>query len=146
MNTPAVPPADMEADGPGVVERIGFQAEQIVQEFGWDSDVDDDFRFAVEDVVGSDLEDEDYTGETDAVILWFRAGDGDLTDSLITLVGVLQEGGFVVALTPKDRDDGAVDPAEIDEASATAGLHTAGAFHASKTWRATKLVAPRGRL
>src|SRR5690606_727613 len=100
-------------------------------EFGWESDVDDDLRFAVEDVVGSDLEDEDYTGETDAVILWFRAGDGDLTDSLINLVGVLQEGAFVVALTPKDRDHGAVDPAEIDEAAATAGLHTAGAFHAS---------------
>lgn len=145
MNSPAVPPADTGSDGPGAVERLGFLTEQIVQEFGWDSDVDDDFRFAVEDVVGSDLEDEDYTGETDAVVLWFRSGDGDLTDSLINLVGVLPEGGFVVALTPKDRDHGAVDPTEIDEASATAGLHTAGAYHASTEWRATKLVAPKGR-
>ena len=36
-------------------------------------------------------------------------------------------------------------PAEIDEASTTAGLHTAGAFNASPHWRATKLVAPKTR-
>lgn len=150
MNTPAAPAADPGsadpgADGTGTLGRLGFAAEQIVQEFGWDDDVDDEFRFAVEDAVGSDLEDEDYTGETDAVLLWWRSGDGDLTDALVDLVGVLQEGGFVVVLTPKDRDDGAVDPTEIDEAASTAGLHAAGAFHASSAWRASKLVAPKGR-
>lgn len=126
--------------------RLGFAAEQIVQEFGWDEDVDDDLRFAVEDVIGSDLEDEDYTGEADAVVFWWRADDGDLTDALVDLVGVLGEGGFVLVLTPKDRAKGAVDPAEIEEAAATAGLHTGGAFHASPHWRATKLGAPKGRL
>ncbi|KGN34577.1 hypothetical protein N802_00315 [Knoellia sinensis KCTC 19936] len=145
MNTPAPPSADSGSDGSGTVERLGFAAEQIVQEFGWDEDVDNDFRFAVEDLIGSELEDEDYTGETDAVVFWWRADDGDLTDALINLVGVVEEGGFVVALTPKDRDAGAVDPAEIDEASGTAGLHTAGAFNASPSWRATKLVTPKGR-
>ena len=155
MNTPAAPAAgtgsvdpasaDPGSDDPGTVGRLGFVAEQIVQEFGGDGDVDDDFRFAVEDVIGSDLEDEDYTGETDAALLWWRSGDGDLTDALVDLVGVLQEGGFAVVLTPKDRDGGAVDPAEIDEAAGTAGLHTAGAFHASPRWRASKLVAPKGR-
>ncbi|KGN38999.1 DUF3052 domain-containing protein [Knoellia subterranea] len=145
MNTAAPPPADTGPDGSGAVERLGFAAEQIVQEFGWDEDVDDDFRFAVEDVVGADLEDEDYTGEADAALLWWRADDGDLTDALINLVGVLPEGGFVIVLTPKDRTAGAVDPAEIDEAAATTGLHTAGAFHASPRWRATKLGTPKGR-
>ena len=145
MNTPAPPPADPGAEGPAGVERLGFAAEQIVQEFGWAEDVDDDFRFAIEDVIGSDLEDEDYTGETDAVLLWWRSDDGDLTDALVDLVGVLGEGGFVLVLTPKDRAKGAVDPAEIDEAATTAGLHTAGAFNASPTWRATKLVAPKTR-
>lgn len=146
MNTPAPPPADPGPDGSGAVERLGFAAEQTVQEFGWNDDVDDDFRFAIEDVVGSDLEDEDYTGEADSVVFWWRADDGDLTDALVDLVGVLAEGGFVVVLTPKDRENGAVDPAEIDEAAATAGLHTTGAFHASPRWRATKLGAPKGRL
>lgn len=145
MNTPAPPPADPGAEGPAGVGRLGFAAEQIVQEFGWAEDVDDDFRFAVEDVIGSDLEDEDYTGETDAVLLWWRSDDGDLTDALVDLVVVLGEAGFVLALTPKDRGGGAVDPAEIDEAATTAGLHTAGAFNASPSWRATKLVAPRTR-
>ena len=145
MNTPAAPAAEPGPDGSGTVGRLGFVAEQTVQELGWDEDVDDDFRFAVEDVTGADLEDEDYTGETDAVLLWWRSGDGDLTDALVDLVGVLQEGGFVVALTPKNRDNGAVDPSEIDEAAGTAGLHSAGAFHASPDWRATKLVAPKGR-
>ncbi len=146
MNTAAPPPAEAGPDGSGAVERLGFAAEQIVQEFGWDDDVDDDFRFAVEDVIGSDLEDEDYTGEADAVVFWWRADDGDLTDALVDLVGVLAEGGFVVALTPKDAKDGAVDAAEIDEAAATAGLHSGGAFHASPHWRAIKLGAPKGRL
>lgn len=145
MNTPAPPPADPSAEGPAGVERLGFAPEQTVQEFGWAEDVDDDFRFAVEDVIGSDLEDEDYTGETDAVLLWWRADDGDLTDALVDLVVVLGEAGFVLVLTPKDRNGGAVDPAEIDEASTTAGLHTAGAFNASPRWRASKLVAPRTR-
>lgn len=144
MNAPA-PPADNGGDLPDVVARLGFAAEQIVQEVGWDDDVDNDVRFAVEDIVGSDLEDEDYTGEVDAVVLWWRDEDGDLTDALITLVGVLGDGGFVVALTPKDADAGAVDAAELDEAATTAGLHTAGAFPLSPTWRATKLVATKAR-
>lgn len=145
MNTPAPPPADPGAEGPAGVERLGFAAEQTVQEYGWAEDVDDTFRFAVEDVVGSDLEDEDYTGETNAMLLWWRADDGDLTDALVDLVVALGESGFILALTPKGRDDGAVDPAEIDEAATTAGLHTAGAFSASPRWRATKLVAPKTR-
>lgn len=145
MNTPAAPPAEPATEGPAGVGRLGFTAEQIVQEFGWGEDVDDDFRFAVEDVIGSDLEDEDYTGETDAVLLWWRSDDGDLTDALVDLVVALGKDGFVLALTPKDRNGGAVDPAEIDEAATTAGLHTAGAFNASPRWRATKLVAPRSR-
>ncbi|MEO6020808.1 MAG: DUF3052 domain-containing protein [Knoellia sp.] len=146
MNTPAPLRDDSGPEGSGAVERLGFAAKQIVQEFGWDEDVDNDLRFAVEDVIGSELEDEDYTGEADAVVFWWRADDGDLTDALVDLVGVLPEGGFVVTLTPKDAKSGAVDPAEIEEAAATAGLHTGGAFHASPTWRAIKLGAPKGRL
>ena len=73
----------------------------MVQEFGYDSDVDDEFRYAVEDHCGSEIEDEDYTGGADAVLLWFRDGDGDLGDALVDMVGVLDDGGFVVLLTPK---------------------------------------------
>ncbi len=69
------------------VDKLGFGAGQVVQEFGYDGDVDDDFRFAIEDACGSELEDEDYTGEVDAVLLWWRADDGDLTDALVDTVG-----------------------------------------------------------
>ena len=103
MNTPAPPPVDPGANGSGAVERLGFARDQVVQEFGYDSDVADDFRFAVEDACGGEIEDEDYTGGADAVLLWWRDGDGDLGDALVDMVGVLDDGGFVVLLTPEGR-------------------------------------------
>jgi hypothetical protein len=142
VNTPAPPPADPGSSGAGVVERLGFARDHVVQEFGYDADVDDDFRFAVEDVCGAEMEDDDYTGAADAVLLWFRQDDGDLGDALVDMVGVLGDGGFVVLLTPKNGG-GEVDPSDIDEAAVTAGLHLAGTFNASAGWRAHKLVAPR---
>jgi hypothetical protein len=142
VNTPAPPPVDPGPNGAGAVERLGFARDNVVQEFGYDRDVDDAFRFAVEDVCGAELEDDDYTGVADAVLLWFRADDGDLGDALVDMVGVLEEGGFVVLLTPKTEGD-EVDPSDIDEASVTAGLHLAGTFNASPEWRAHKLVAPK---
>lgn len=142
MNTPAPPPVDPGSSGAGVVERLGFARDHVVQEFGYDADVDDDFRFAVEDVCGAEMEDDDYTGAADAVLLWFRQDDGDLGDALVDMVGVLGDGGFVVLLTPKNGG-GEVDPSDIDEAAVTAGLHLAGTFNASSGWRAHKLVAPR---
>ena len=114
----------------------------MVQEFGYDSDVDDTFRTAVEEVCGAEMEDDEYTGVADAVLLWFREEDGDLGDALVDMVGVLEEVGFVVLLTPRG-DDGEIDPSEIDEAAVTAGLHLAGTFNASPVWRANKLVAPK---
>ena len=141
MNTP-VPPVDPGSAGPGVVDRIGFVKEQVVQEFGYDSDVDEAFRAAVEDVCGGPIEDDEYTGAADAVLLWFRPEDGDLGDALVDMVGVLEEGGFVVLLTP--RGDSEVDPSDIDEAAVVTGLHLSGTFNAAEGWRANKLVAPKG--
>jgi hypothetical protein len=142
VNTPAPPPVDPGPNGSTAVQRLGLTRDQVVQEFGYDSDVDDEFRFAVEDLCGAEMEDEDYTGGADAVLLWFRDGDGDLGDALVDMVGVLDDGGFVVLLTPKaTRDE--VDASDIDEAAVTAGLHPAGTFNASAQWRAHKLVAPK---
>ncbi len=142
MNTPAPPPVDPGSNGVGAVDRLGFARNHVVQEFGYDADVDDDFRFAVEDACGAELEDDDYTGAADAVLLWFREDDGDLGDALVDMVGVLDDGGFVVLLTPKNNG-GEVDPSDIDEAAVTAGLHLAGTFNASPAWRAHKLVSPK---
>lgn len=145
VNTPAPPPVDPGSTGSGAAQRLGFAPDQVVQEFGYDDDVDDDFRFAVEDVCGGEIEDDDYTGAADAVLLWWRDGDGDLGDALVDMVGVLEDGGFVVLLTPKASGD-EVDASEIEEASVTAGLHAAGTFNPSTDWRAHKLVAPRSKV
>ncbi|MGB7818980.1 MAG: DUF3052 domain-containing protein [Ornithinibacter sp.] len=142
MNSPSPSPADPGPAGVGAAELLGFAAEQVIQEFGYDTDVDDDFRFAVEDLTGAELEDEDFTGASDAVLLWFRAGDGDLVDALVDMVGVLDDGGFVVLLTPKGAS-GQVEASEVDEGALTAGLHTGGSFTVGEDWRAHKLVAPR---
>lgn len=125
------------------MERLGFAGGMVVQEFGYDEDVADAFRFAVEDACGSELEDEDYTGPADAVLLWWRDGDGDLTDVLVDMVTVLDDGGFVVLLTP--RGAGEVDASEVDEAAETAGLHSSGACTLDEDWRAVRLVSPKSR-
>lgn len=126
------------------VEKLGFTTGQIVQEYGWDDDVDEDLRAAVQDVIGEELEDEDYTGVVDAVILWWRDGDGDLTDALVDTLGTLAEGSSIVLLTPRPGQEEEVDPSEVDEAATTAGLHTSGSVMCSDAWVATRLAAPKG--
>lgn len=125
------------------VSRLGITEGQVVQEFGYDSDVDDDFRFALEDLVGSELEDEDYGDVADAVLIWWRDDDGDLVDAVVDGLTNLAEGGSIVVLTPKSGRAGHVDASDIEEAATTAGLHTSGAVNACEDWTATRLVAPK---
>ncbi len=125
--------------------KLGFGAKQVVQELGWDSDVDDELRFAIEDLTTVDLEDEDYADVADAVVVWFRDGDDDLVDSLVDALTNLADGGFVVLLTPKAGRPDHVDPSDIEESAKTAGLHTAGAANVSPEWGAVRLVSPKGQ-
>lgn len=126
------------------VSKLGFEHDQIVQEYGWDDDVDEGLRVAIEGVVGEELEDEDYTGVVDAVIMWWRDDDGDLTDALVDTLGTLAEGSSIVLLTPRPGQEGEVDPSEVDEAASTAGLHTSGNVMCSEDWVATRLAARKG--
>ncbi|HEV7195002.1 MAG TPA: DUF3052 domain-containing protein [Pedococcus sp.] len=123
--------------------RLGFATGQVIQEFGYDVDVDDDLRFAIEDLTTTDLEDEDYGDVADAVLIWWRADDGDLVDAVVDGLTNLAEGGFIVVLTPKATRAGHVEPSDIEEAATTAGLHTSGAVNAGEHWTATRLVAPK---
>ena len=71
------------ADAPSsssLSEVLNFTSGQIVQEIGYDDDVDLELRDAIEDLIGGELEDEDTQEIVDAVVLWWREGDGDLTD------------------------------------------------------------------
>lgn len=138
MGATADPDADVAA-----VAKLGFKPGQLVQEFGWDEQVDDDFRVAVEELVGSELLDEDADDVADVVLCWFREGDGDLVDALVDSITNLAEGGIVWLLTPKKGRPGHVQAGEIDEAAPTAGLHATTSVSASGNWAGTRMTTPK---
>ena len=115
----------------------------VVQELGWDEDVDDDLRASIEEVVGAEMVDGDYGDVVDTVVLWWREDDGDLVDSLVDSLSDLAEGGAILLLTPKVGRPGYVDASDIAEAAPIAGLATTTTQSASPDWAATKLVTPR---
>ncbi len=122
--------------------RLGFQSEQVVQEIGYDDDVDQEFRDAVEGHV-TELVDEDYDDVADAVLLWFREDDGDLTDALVDATELVEDGALILLVTPKTGKDGFVEASDISEAAETAGLSLAKGLPVGKEWTATKLGTPK---
>ncbi|MGH3498314.1 MAG: DUF3052 domain-containing protein [Nocardioidaceae bacterium] len=133
-----------DADDRGPLARLGFRPDMVVQELGWDDDVDDHLRAAVEDAIGSQLVDGDHGDVVDAVVLWWRDGDGDLVDALVDALTDLVEGGAIWLLTPKVGRAGYVDAADVAEAAPVAGLATTTSVPATDDWTATKLVTPKG--
>jgi hypothetical protein len=115
----------------------------VIQELGWDNDTDDSLRVAIEDTVDGDLVDTDYGNVVDAVLLWWRAEDGDLVDGLVDALTDLVGGGAIWLLTPKVGRPNAVAPADIAEAAPIAGLSQTTTAAVSKDWSATRLVAPK---
>jgi hypothetical protein len=134
-----------QTDGPvmGPAERLGFKPGMVIQELGWDTDSDDDLRVAIEDTVDADLVDTDYGNVVDAVIVWWRAEDGDLVDGLVDALTDLVGGGVIWLLTPKVGRPNSVDPSDIAEAAPIAGLSQTTTAAVSKEWSATRLVAPK---
>jgi hypothetical protein len=127
-----------------VAGNLGFKDGDLVQELGYDDDVDFLLRDGIEDLIGSEMFDEEDHDVVDAVIFWWRQDDGDLVDALVDSLTTLDEGGIVWILTPKSGRDGYVPPAEIQEAAPTAGLHVTTTAGVSNDWAATRLV-PRKR-
>ena len=127
----------------GLVTRLGLQQGNVVQEFGWDDDVDEAVRVAIEDVVDSELLDEDSDDVADAVVLWWRDDDGDLVDALVDSLSSLDDGGVVWLLTPKVGRAGHVEPGDIGDAAPTAGLHQTSSVSAAPEWSGTRLVTRR---
>ncbi|WP_040733214.1 DUF3052 domain-containing protein [Nocardia tenerifensis] len=130
------------ADAQNYAQKLGITHGLVVQELGWDEDVDDDLRADVEESIGSDLVDEDSDEVVDVVLLWWRDGDGDLVDALMDAIGPLADDGFVWVLTPKTGHPGHVEPSEIAESAPTAGLTQTSAISLG-TWAGSRLVQPK---
>lgn len=130
--------------GPAEGNRFGFRTGQVVQELGYDDDVDFDVREEIEEAIGAELADEDYGDVTDGAVIWWRDDDGDLVDALVDAQTLLDDGGLIWVLTPKAGRDGHIGPGEIEEAATTAGLHTTSSVALGADWSGTRLGA-RGR-
>lgn len=125
--------------------RLGMSPGDTVGEVGYDEDVDHELRDAVQDVIDSDLLDEDTDEVLDAVLFWWRESDGDLTDALVDNISLLADSGVIWLLTPKTGRDGYVEPSDIAEATATAGLSqtTSVPSGSGSGWMITRLVRPK---
>lgn len=122
---------------------LGLAPALVVQELGWDSDVDETFRNDVMDTVEGDLVEE--TDEAvDVVLLWWRSDDGDVVDGLFDALRDLSNGGVLWLLTPKVGRPGHVSSADLQEGAVTAGLALTTSVSVSKSWSCHKLVRPKG--
>ena len=134
-------------DAPGQLEaavaRLNLTTDSLVGEYGYDDDVDFDLRDAIEEQIGTDLLDENSDDVLDAVVLWWREDDGDLTDALINAVPPLAPGGVIWLATPKTGQHGYVEPSEIAEATRTAGLAQTTSVNGGPGWMLARLARPR---
>lgn len=124
---------------------LGLESGHLVMEINAWEDSDDSIRTAFVDATGESLLDEDNDEVVDAVLLWWRDDDGDLFDALVDALTPLTDSGTIWLLTPKQGHDGHVEPVDIAEAAATAGLQQTSTINAGPTWQGTRLVAARQR-
>jgi hypothetical protein len=126
-----------------VSDKLGLSRGLVIQELGWDEDVDDDVRIMIEDAIDGELIEEAMEA-VDLVLLWWRDGDGDLVDGLFDALTDLTDAGYIWLMTPKVGRAGYVDAADVAEGAVTAGLALTNSVQVSSDWMATKLVRPRG--
>ena len=123
------------------VDRLGLVKGELILEVGYDGDCDDALRHAIEAKIDGKLQSGELDEVVDAVILWWRDGDGDLVDDLVDALTYLSENGPIWLLTPKVGIEGHVEASEIQDSAPTAGLTQTVSFLISQNWTATKLVA-----
>jgi hypothetical protein len=120
---------------------MGFSPGELILEVGYDRDCDDQLRRAIVEKTGSEPVSGHVDEVVDAVVLWWREGDGDLVDDLVDALTYLSEKGPIWLLTPKVGIAGHVEPSDIQDGAPTAGLTQTVSFLAGTNWTATKLVA-----
>lgn len=119
---------------------MGFEKGQLVLEVGRDADCDENLRNEISALTGNKIIENETNEVVDAVLIWFRDEDGDLTDELVDALAYLSESGPIWVLTPKVGRDGHVEPSEIQDAANTAGLSQTSTIAVAPNWTATKIV------
>lgn len=114
----------------------------VVQELGWDEDIDFEFRNGLEDALGEEFLMEEDQEPVDAVLLWWREDDGDiseLTDALTDATTNLDENAPIWLLIPRASRPGHVSPMDVSESAHVAGFRTTITAGVSEDWLATRL-------
>ena len=125
--------------------RMGFEKGQLVLEVGHGPDSDEDLRKQITELIGEPLIEDTTSEVVDAVLIWFREDDGDLTDELVDALTFLSETGPIWVLTPNVGREGHVEPSDIQDAANTAGLSQTSTIAVAPNWSATKIVHRKGR-
>jgi hypothetical protein len=120
---------------------MGLAKDDLVLEVGRDSDCDSTLRDQLMVITGTQFLEGSTSEVVDAVIIWWRDGDGDLVDELMDGLTYLSETGPIWVLTPKVGRDGHVEPSDIQDAAPIAGLSVTSTIALAKDWTATRLVA-----
>lgn len=132
-----------QADGvTNMVDKLGIEASSVVMEIGYDSDVDEELRAAVEARCG-EIVDENTDEVVDVVLLWWREDDGDLVETLMDARSPLADTGVIWLLSPKPGRDGHIEPSEISEAVLTVGFQQTSSINAARDWSGARLVTPK---
>ncbi len=120
---------------------MGFEPGELVLELGRGSDSDETLRGAISTSTGTSLIEDETNEVVDAVIIWWRDGDGDLEDELVDALTYLSDTGSIWVLTPKAGRDGHVEPSDIQDAAPNVGLSQTSTISVAPDWTATRLVA-----
>jgi hypothetical protein len=120
---------------------MGLAKDDLVLEVGRDNDCDSTLRDQIMAITGTTFLEGSTSEVVNAVIIWWRDGDGDLVDELMDGLTYLSETGPIWVLTPKAGRAGHVEPSDIQDAAPIAGLSVTSTIALAKDWTATRLVA-----
>jgi hypothetical protein len=120
---------------------MGLAKDDLILEVGRDIDCDSTLRDQIMAITGTTFLEGSTSEVVDAVIIWWREGDGDLVDELMDALTYLSETGPIWVFTPKVGRDGHVEPSDIQDAAPIAGLSVTSTIALAKDWTATRLVA-----
>ncbi len=120
---------------------MGMKKGDLILEVGCDESSDVGLREQIRAITGNDFLTNNSQEVVDAVMIWWRDGDGDLVDELMDSLTYLSERGAVWVLTPKVGREGHVEPSDIQDAAPIAGLSQTSTLSVAPDWSASRLVA-----